>query len=184
MVLGRVLTDMTRPFGMLALVLAVSATPSLAQDAAVTVGVFNAERVLAESQAGQQALALFNQLRDQRARELQAQQDEFNSLRLASLQAPAGSPDAAAAQRQLEDKSLQLQRLNEDVQDELGARQAALTGGITQSISVIIDALGTERGYTLIFNSSQSGLVFVDMAVDLTDEIITRLNAELAGGGG
>ena len=182
MVRGRTLTDMTRTFGMLALVLAVSAAPALAQDAIFKVGVFNADRVLAESQAGQQALALFNQLRDQRARELQAQQDEFNTLRLQSLQAVAGSPEAAAAQRQLEDKSLHLQRLNEDVQNELGSRQAALTSGITQSIGQIIDALGAEQSFTLIFNSVQSGLVFIDPTVDLTDEIITRLNAALAGG--
>lgn len=179
---GTMNTGMTRTFGLLALALSVSATPALAQTAPVTVGVFDADRILAESLAGKQALALFSQLRDQRAGEVQAQQVEFNTLRQQVLQAVPGSLEAVSMQRQVEDKSLQLQRLNEDVQNELGARQAALTEEITQKIATIIDELGAERGFTLIFNNVQSGLAYWDPAVDLTDEIITRLDASAGGG--
>ena len=42
------------------------------------IGVFNADRVLAESNPGQQALALFNQLREQRIGELQVQQNQID----------------------------------------------------------------------------------------------------------
>jgi len=182
MVWGSMNIGMTRTFGLLALALSVSATPALAQTAPVTVGVFDADRILAESLAGQQALALFSQLRDQRAGEVQAQQVEFNTLRQQVLQALPGSPEAVSMQRQVEDKSLQLQRLNEDVQNELGARQAALTEEITQKIATIIDELGAERGFTLIFNNVQSGLAYWDPAVDLTDEIIARLDASAGGG--
>ena len=98
------------------------------------------------------------------------------------LQAIPGSPEGVLLQRQVEDKSLQLQRLNEDVQNELGARQAALTEEITQKIATIIDELGAERGFTLIFNYVQSGLAYWDPAVDLTDEIIARLDASEGGG--
>jgi Skp family chaperone for outer membrane proteins len=182
MVWGSMNIGMTHTFGLLALALSVSATPALAQTASVTVGVFDADRILAESLAGQQALALFSQLRDQRAGEVQAQQVEFNTLRQQVLQAVPGSPEAVSMQRQVEDKSLQLQRLNEDVQNELGARQAALTEEITRRIAAIIDELGAERGFTLIFNNVQSGLAYWDPAVDITDEIIARLDASMGGG--
>ncbi|GMR13383.1 MAG: hypothetical protein BMS9Abin29_1591 [Gemmatimonadota bacterium] len=176
MVWGRIDGDVTRTFGLLAMALAVSQTPALAQTAPVTVGVFNADRILAESLAGKQALALFNQLRDQRSGEVQAQQIEFNTLRQQGLQAVPGSPEAVSLQRQVEDKSLQLQRLNEDVQNELGARQAALTEEITRKIAAIINTIGAERAFTVIFNNVQSGLAYWDPAVDLTDEIIARLD--------
>ena len=94
MVWGSINTGMTRTFGLLALALAVSQTPALAQTAPVTVGVFDADRILAESLAGKQALALFTQLRDQRGGEVQAQQIEFNTLRQQGLQAIPGSPQA------------------------------------------------------------------------------------------
>jgi Skp family chaperone for outer membrane proteins len=43
----------------------------------------------------------------------------------------------------------------------------------------IINTLGKEGGYTLIFNKFQSGLVYADEAIDITDLVIQRLD----GGG-
>jgi Skp family chaperone for outer membrane proteins len=72
---------------------------------------------------------------------------------------------------------LQLERLQQDVQQELGLRQNELTSEITQMIGEVIDVMGEEEGYTLIFNSNQSGLVYVALALDVTDEIILRIDA-------
>ena len=141
------------------------------------VGVFNADRVLAESGPGQQALALFNQLRDQRVAELQVQQDEINTLQQQAIAATPGSPEAARLQRDVEDLMLRLNRLQEDVQQELGTRQNELTLGITEMVAQIIEVMGEEEGYTLIFNAIQSGLVYIGPTLDITDEIIQRINA-------
>ena len=141
------------------------------------VGVFNADRVLAESQPGQQALALFNQLRDQRVGELQVQQNEINNLQQQAMSAAPGSPEAARLQREMEDRMLGLERLQQDVQQELGLRQNELTLGITDMVAEIIDVMGEEEGYTLIFNAVQSGLVYVGPTLDITDQIIDRINA-------
>ena len=141
------------------------------------VGVFDADRIMAESQSGQQALALFNQLRDQRVAELQVQQDGINSLQQQSISVPPGGPDAVRLQREVENSMLQLERLQQDVQQELTVRQNELTLEITQMIAQVIDAMGEEEGYTLIFNQVQSGLVYVATTMDITDEIIQRINA-------
>lgn len=147
------------------------------QTIGVKVGVFNADRVMAESQPGQQALALFNQLRDQRVGELQIQQEGINTLQQQAMSAAPGSPEAAQLQRELEDLALRLDRLEQDVQQELGLRQNELTEGINQMIAQIVDAMALEEGYSLIFNGPQSGLVYGDPSLDITDEIILRLNA-------
>ena len=141
------------------------------------IGVFNADRVLAESQPGQQAVALFNQLREQRVGELQVQQDEINTLQQQAMSATPGTADAARLQRETEDRMLQLDRLQQDVQQELGLRQNELTSEIMQMVAGIIEALGQEEGYTLIFNVVQSGLVYIGPTLDITDEIISRVNA-------
>lgn len=152
--------------------------PLAAQNAVgAKVGVFNADRVLAESQPGQQALALFNQLRDQRVGELQVQQDGINALQQQAIAAPFGSPDAGRIQREMEDLMLRLERLQQDVQQELGLRQNELTAEITQMVAQVIETMGEEEGYTLIFNRLQSGLVYVEPTMDITDEIIQRINA-------
>jgi Skp family chaperone for outer membrane proteins len=55
-------------------------------------------------------------------------------------------------------------------------------GKIERQILPVIDKLGQEQGYTLIFNKFQSGLVYADDAVDITADVITRLDASNAGG--
>ena len=148
-----------------------------AQEPAVNkMAVFNADRIMAESQVGMQALALFNQLRDQRVGELSTQQEEINGLRQQGLAADPNSLEAAQLQRQLEDRMVQMDRLQQDVQQELGTRQNELTAEITQMVGQIIETIGSDQGYTFIFNSIQSGLVFVDPSMDITDEIIERLD--------
>ncbi len=147
------------------------------------VGVFDADRVRAESQPGQQALALFNQLRDQRVAELQVQQDQINTLQQQAITVPPGSPDAVRLQREVENSMLRLERLQQDVQQELGLRQNELTSEITQMIGEIIDVMGAEEGFTLIFNTIQSGLVYLDPTLDITDEIIRRINVMNAPNG-
>ena len=95
------------------------------------VGVFNADRIMAESQPGQQALALFNQLRDLRVGELQVQQNQINEPPATSdFSVTAGGPDAVRLQREVENSMLQLERLEQDVQQELGQRQNELTSEI------------------------------------------------------
>jgi Skp family chaperone for outer membrane proteins len=83
----------------------------------------------------------------------------------------------------VEDLALRLERLQQDVEQELGLRQNELTAGITQMIAQIIDVMGEEEGYSLIFNAIQSGLVYVGPTLEITDEIIRRLNAASAAGG-
>ncbi len=161
-----------------ALALIPAGMPLAAQEVVSSkIGVFNADRVLAESQPGQQALALFNQLREQRVGELQVQQNAINTLQQQAMSSTPGSAEAAGLQRQLEDLMLRLERLQQDVQQELGNRQNELTLGITQMVAEIIDVMGEEEGYTLIFNAIQSGLVYIGPTLDITDEIISRVNA-------
>jgi Skp family chaperone for outer membrane proteins len=160
-----------------ALVLIALGTPLGAQEVGLKIGVFNADRVLAESDTGQQALALFNQLRDQRIGEMQVQQDEINGLQQQAATATPGTLEAARLERDLEDRLLRFDRLQQDVQQELGLRQNELTVEITEMVSEIISTMGQEEGYTIIFNTLQSGLVYVSPTLDLTDEIIGRVNA-------
>ena len=75
-----------------------------------------------------------------------------------------GSPDAVRLNREVENNMLRLERLQQDVQQELTQRQNELTSGITQTITEVIALMGEEEGYTFIFNAVQSGCVILDVA--------------------
>lgn len=173
-------------FAVLVAVLAsiLTGVPLAAQEVVgAKMGVFNADRIMAESQPGQQALALFNQLRDQRVSELRVQQDQINILQQQAISVTPGSPEAVRLNREVENSMLRLQRLQEDVEQELGMRQQELTTGIMNMIAQAIEVIGEEEGYTLIFNEIQSGLVFVGPTLDITEELIRRVNALAAPSG-
>jgi outer membrane protein len=158
--------------------------PLVAQDVVNSkVGVFNVERVVTESQSGVQALALFNQLQDQRVGELQVQQNAINSLQQRAMTAAVGSPEAARLQREMEDLVLRLERLQQDVQQELGVRQDELTGELMQIIGEVVSTIAQEGGYALILDAVQSGVVYAGPTLDITDEVIQRVNARSAPSG-
>ena len=46
----------------------------------------------------------------------------------------------------------------------------------------VINQVGKEGGYTLIFRKFESGLIYADEAIDITDEVIQRLDAAGAAG--
>jgi len=165
----------------LAAALALPATGS-AQDnmASMKIGVFNPDRVIAESTVGQEAIAQLDQLQQTRVGELQSQQASITQLQQRAIQ--AGPDSAAILQRQLQDRQIQFQRLQEDVQEELSRRQQQLTQPIIERIAGIIERIGAEENFTMIFNVLQGGLVYVDESIDLSGRIIQELNAADAGG--
>ncbi len=78
--------------------------------------------------------------------------------------------------KEIEDKQIALQRFEDDAQRELNEARRRALGALEQRIMPVIDAVGQEKGLTLIFNKFQSGLVYADDTVDITDEVIRRFN--------
>jgi outer membrane protein len=78
--------------------------------------------------------------------------------------------------KQIEDKGIALKRFEDDAQRDLNAARQRTLGGLEQQIMPIINMVGEEQGFTLIFNKFQSGLVYADQTIDITDEVIRRFN--------
>jgi outer membrane protein len=82
----------------------------------------------------------------------------------------------AEMSKQLENKNIAMRRFEDDAKRELEDARRKQLGGLEAKILPIINAIGQEQGFTLIFNKFQSGLVYADEAVDITDEVIQRFN--------
>ena len=83
-------------------------------------------------------------------------------------------------QKELEDGEIALRRARDDAQREFEALQAEKFQKIEQEVMPIINQVGKELGYALIFNMRQAGLVFADEAVDITAAVIERFNSPAA----
>lgn len=160
--------------GVLALVFA---APVLGQ-APVKVAVIDVERILIESERGKAALQDLDALRQQKQEEGQARQEEITELRnrLSEGQLSLSQEKLAELQKELEDEMIALRRFQDDANRELSKKRDEILGQIEQSVFPVINQIGEEGGYTLIFNKYNSGLVYAADAVDITQQVIERYN--------
>ncbi len=157
-----------------ALVLA-SALPAAAQ---INVAVIDVQRVVTESDPGKEALQKLKQLQDAKIDQGRALQQELNTLQeqMSKQRFTLSEVRLAELGKEMEDKQIALQRFQDDAERELDEARRRELGGLEQRIIPVIDQIGQERGFTLIFNKFQSGLVYADDAVDITDDVIRRFN--------
>lgn len=160
-----------------ALVLAAGTLPAAAQD--LKVAVINTEQVLLESATGKAALDELRQLREAKEAEGKALQTEAEDLRkrLTEGRLSLAEDKIAELEQQLEEKGIALRRFQDDASRELNKRRDEVLASIDRKVLPIINQVGQEQGYALIFRKFESGLVFASDEIDITAEIIRRLDA-------
>jgi len=149
-----------------------------AQAQAVHVAVIDVQRVVTESDPGKASLEKLKQLQNQKLEQGKKLQQELDALRgqFAKQRFTLSEDKLAALQKQIEDKTISLKRFQDDAQRELEDARKRELDGLEQKIMPIINQLGQEKKLTLIFNKFQSGLVYADEGVDITDEVIQKFN--------
>ena len=154
---------------------AAAALPAAAQ---TKVAVIDVQRVVTESDPGKEVMQRLRGITDTKAQEgqrlqqeLAELQDQFNKQRFTLSEARQ-----AEMSKQIEDKQIAIRRFQDDAQREVADAQRRELGSLEERIMPIINEVGQERGLTLIFNKFQSGLVYADETVDITDEVIQRFN--------
>ena len=160
------------------LALSVSATP-LAHAAETKVAYVDLQRALNEVADGRSAKAKLKKEFDTRQKQLDDRQEELKKLQ-AELQAKgeAMSEDARRkAQGEMDQKLMDVSRLYASLQKELTQKEHDATKGIFAKMSTIIKAIAETESVSMVFEKTDSGLLYAQPALDLTNELIRRYNA-------
>ncbi len=159
----------------LAAVVLAFAVPVTAQQ---KLAVIDIQRVVTESDPGKEVMQKLKELTDAKAQEGQALQqtlatfqDQFSKQRFTVSEARQ-----AEMSKQIEDQQISIRRFQDDAQRDVTEAQRRELGGLEELILPIINQVGNEQGFTMIFNKFQSGLVYAADSVDITDEVIRRFN--------
>lgn len=157
-----------------ALVMA-AALPAAAQS---KVAVIDVQRVVAESDPGKEAIQKLKAVSDAKVQEGQTMQQELATLRdqINKQRFTVSEERLAEMTKELEDKNIAIRRFEDDAKRELEEARRRELGGLEEQILPIINQIGQDQGITVIFNKFQSGLVYADEAVDITDEVIRQFN--------
>lgn len=158
-----------------------AAAPVLAQGSApagIKIAVIDTEKILLTSATGKKALADLKKLQEAKEGEARTKQQEIKDLqaKLSEGRLSLAQDKLSEMEKQLEDKIINLRRFQEDANSELGKKRDQVLASIDQKVMPVINQVGKEMGYTLIFRKFESGLIYADEAVDITASIIQRLD--------
>jgi outer membrane protein len=163
------------------LLLALLAPSAQAQ---VKIGFVDLQRALNEVDDGKSAKAVLKKDFDEKQKQLDAKRVEFEKLKTefdkqSVVMAEQAKRDRAA---ELDRKALELQQLFMQLQKDLSDRERDVTRGIFDKMSGIVREIAEADGFTMIFERSDSGLVYAPPALDLTNELIRKYNARFPPG--
>lgn len=170
----------TRALVVLSLLVAL-AVPAAAQQ---KIGVIDVSRILRESEPGKNAIAKLEELGKAKEQDLLAKKQTFDELqaRYSETRLTLAEDKLAEMQKQIEDMTIEMRRAQDDAQREFQKQQGEAFAEIERQVLPIINAVAKENGYALMFNKFESGLVYADEAVDVTDLVIQRFNEQPPAG--
>jgi Skp family chaperone for outer membrane proteins len=155
-----------------------------AQGPALKVAVINTEQILLSSQAGKAALAELKKKQEELEARGKAMQEETRDLqrRISEGRLSLAEDRLTQMEKELEDKVIALRRFQDDAGRDLNKMRDDVLGKIDARVMPVINQIGQEMGYTLIFRKFESGLIYADEAIDITPLVIQRLDSGAASG--
>jgi outer membrane protein len=120
-------------------------------------------------------------VQDEKVAERKKMTEDLQALQkqLEAQRATLSEAKVADLQKQIEDRGIALRRFDDDAQQQLEEAKRKELGALEKQLMPIIQELGREMKLQLIFNKFQSGLVFADESLDITDQVLRRFNTKV-----
>lgn len=162
-------------------VMTVAAVALAQQPTTPSVAVIDVQLVVQESAAGKEAMLRLRKLQDEKVAEGRKLAEAKQALekQLATQGPTLSAEKRSALAKEIEDKDIEMRRFDEDARAALDEARRKELEALEKQIMPIINELGREMKLQLIFNKYQSGLVYADEAVDITDQVLRRFNTQV-----
>ena len=150
------------------------------------VAYVNSQQVLAEYAPAQEARQQLESVFQENQSELQLMSSGLESS-LAEYQQQAMSMTPETRQnreRELQNLQQALQNRTQELELQFQQRQQELMQPVTDRITAVIEELRVEGNYAVILDLASQAIVAADPALDLTQEVLTRLQAQDDPGSG
>jgi outer membrane protein len=154
--------------------------PSLAQSPDATkIGAINLSYVARTSKAGKAALARIEDVGRQRNAEVEIKAADLQRKQAELQKTAIGMTERSRAdlQRTFEKARLDFDRLQQDAQKEIQDMQAQFEVDLRAQLAPVIDEVSKEKGLQFVFGLEQAAIVWWSPAVDISDEVVKRLDA-------
>jgi len=138
------------------------------------------QRLLLESKAGKQAKEKVEAERNLKQKEITAREEEINKLQREFEKQASILSEAARKEKQegIDRRMRDLRRTYDDFSRDLQKKEGDLVRELLKEVSGIIRDYAKEKGYTLVLEKGQAGILYSADEIDLTKEIIALYDAK------
>lgn len=141
------------------------------------IGVVNFQKILTESAPGKASVARLTALQRDRLTKAKQMNDELQRLET-SLNNPALTPaQRNTVGQQMTEKQVAIKRFAEDAEKEIGSARVRELQTLQERLRPVIDSMGKEMGMAALFDKQESGIIYSNDAIDITNTVIVRFNA-------
>lgn len=160
-----------------ALLVALSAQSAFAAPE-VKLGYVDLQRALTESTKGKAAQKDYEKAVQSAQSKLDEKKGEFERLRDSfSKQQASLNPDALQKkEEELLEKERDIKRSFKDSQEKLRRTNAQMVGDLMKELRSAVEAVGKEKGLTVILEKGSNAVLYADNDIDITDEVVARFN--------
>lgn len=137
------------------------------------------QKVLDQSEMAKEAKKNLKEKVDKLQRDLNSKQEELKKMREAlEKQGLVLSAEAKAdKEKKYQTKLRDFQLLYKDSQDEIMQKEQELKHKVLKDLIQIVQKVGKEQGYLMIFERAEGSLLYASETLDITEEIIKRANS-------
>jgi Skp family chaperone for outer membrane proteins len=147
--------------------------------AGAKIAFFNPQAVFQASADGRAAVARVNALIQKKQTENadKAKLLQGNQQKLQTSGSVMNEAARVQLEKEIEKQTKDAERFQQDAQAEINELQQEVQNDFVKKLSPIVEAIATEKGLHLVFNASESGIAWFTPGLDLTADVIKRLDA-------
>ena len=142
------------------------------------------QRIANESAEGKTATTRIQALQQKKQAELADKQKQLQGAqqKLEKESSVLSSTATGELQKQVEKLQVEIQRFTQDAQQEVQELQQQLQQEFQVRLEPVLQEIGKEKGLHFIFNGPDAGLVWADAALDISSDVIKKLDAAKPAG--
>ncbi len=150
--------------------------------AEMKLAVVNFDLALSQIDEGATAMARFEGMREEKMRSMERKRQELQAMQ-AEIQNQADILSESALQAKQQEfyqKGSAFEQEAMMAQQELEVSYMKMLEEFVTKLTAVAEEIGKERGYNMVMEVSQSGIVYHNGVDDITDELVKRYNTRHA----
>ncbi len=145
----------------------------------------NGDRVLTSSNIGTAARQTLEASASQWTERITALTTELDTMQRQRQEQALTLNDTALARlnQDIEERTVQLQRMNDDAQRDLQRLEQQITLDVNSQLGPLVEQFAAERGYDMIFDTARlQGILYFSPSKDVTEDFMALVDANVTGG--